>query len=88
MTTLGPYLEENVHAAIKALHSERFYDFTEGLLILLEDAKRTDRMLGSLLAGVGGSDAGFRKRDERFREAEAANDWWIPSENKPRIWED
>lgn len=67
-------LEQNVYAAIRALESERFYEFSDGLLELLRKAKNTDRMLGSVLDSTCG--VPFEETQERLRKAETLNTWW------------
>ena len=65
------YLEDNVHAAIQALESERFYEFSEGLLELLNKAKHNDRLMWSLLAT-----GSLEERENRLKEATESNDWY------------
>ena len=68
------FLESNLMGAIAALHSERYYEFTDGLLRLLDNAKHSDRLLQSLLMGATGTP---RERTEaRLAQATEDNDWF------------
>lgn len=67
-------LEENVYRAIKALESERFYEYTADLLRLLEVSKHSNRLMWSMLMQVTGT-----PREDTERELERAdrqNDWF------------
>lgn len=68
-------LEQNVYAAIRALESERFYEFSHGLLMLLEKAKHSDRLLGSVLDSAVG--VPFEETQERLKAAEKRDGWWV-----------
>jgi len=67
-------VEDNVYKAIAALHSERYYHFTDGLLRLLDMAKFNDRLLQSLLSGAAGVPRAESER--RLQEANRNNDWY------------
>lgn len=67
-------LERNLRAAIDALHSERFYEFTDGLLRLLEHAKHDNRLLWSILSGAAGDPR--EGIEEHLAAATEAKTWW------------
>ena len=66
-------LERNVYGAIKALESERYFWFTEGLLALLNQAKHDHRMLWSVLEPVAGVPRA--EVEARLKRAKAENTW-------------
>lgn len=68
------WITTNVYAAIAALQSERYYEFTDGLLALLDRAKFNDRLLQSLLSGAAGVPQEESK--ERLRVAKSQNTWY------------
>jgi len=67
-------VEDNVYEAIAALHSERYYHFTDGLLRLLDMAKFNDRLLQSLLSSAAGVPRAESER--RLQAAKRNNDWY------------
>lgn len=68
------WLETNLREAIAALHSERYYEFTDGLFMLLDKAKHADRLLWSILSVTAGGSA--EDSDARLKQAEQDNDWF------------
>lgn len=67
-------LEQNVYDAIKALESERFYEFTADLLRLLEVAKHSNRLMWSMLMQVTGTPREATERE--LARAERDHDWF------------
>lgn len=67
-------LERAVYGAIRALESERFYEYSDDLLELLRKAKHSDRLLGSVLDGACG--VPYEENQKRLKRAEKANSWW------------
>lgn len=66
-------LEENLHEVIRTLEGERYFQFTRGLLELLDCAKHSHRNERFMLDGVVG--VPLDESQARWREAIDNNTW-------------